>query len=74
MNLKTKINIYKKTTDDVTTEYEGSGEFILNKINELCSEYGISAEEVRLYIFMFVMLRTQFSYVHNLERIFLALK
>ena len=74
MNLKTKISIYKKIIDEVTKEYEGSGEFIRNKINELCSEHGISAEEVRLYIFMFVMLRTQFSYVHSLERIFLALK
>ena len=34
-------------------------EFTHNEINELCSEHGISAEEVRLYIFMFV-------YVHSL--------
>ena len=74
MNLKTKINIYKKIIDEVTKEYEDFGEFIRNKINELCSEHGISTEEVRLYIFMFVMLHTQFSYVNSLEQIFLALK
>ena len=54
-----------------------------NKVNELCFQEGISTEEVRLYIFSikrretysvleylflyFVMLRTQFSYVHSLE-------
>ena len=51
-------------------------ELIDNKSNELCSEHGISAEQVCLYIFMFlfVILRTQFSYIHSLERIFFALK
>ena len=39
----------------------------LIKLNELCSEHGIPAEEVCLYIFMFVMLRTEFSYIHSLE-------
>ena len=42
---------------------------IQESLNELCSEHGISAEEVRLYIFMFVILRTQFSYIHSLEQI-----
>ena len=74
MNLKTKINIYKKSIDEATKEYEGSGEFTRNKINELSSEHGISAKEVHLNIFMFVMQRTHFSYVHSLGRIFLALK
>ena len=50
MNLKIKINTYKKIIDEVTKEYESSGEFIRNKINELCSEHGMSTEEVRLYI------------------------
>ena len=74
MNLKTKINIYRKVIEKVSNKYEGAGEFIQNKIKELRSEHGISTEEVRLYIFMSVMLRTQFSYVHSLQRIFLALK
>ena len=74
MNLKTKINIYRKVIEEVSNKYEGAGEFIQNKIKELCSEHGISTEEVRLYIFMSVILRTRFSYVHSLQRIFLALK
>ena len=69
-------------------EYEGAREFISNKINELCSEQGISTEEVRLYIFKikrletycleylflcFVMLRTEFR-VNLFSLSFLALK
>ena len=53
MNSKTKIKTYKKVIDEVSKEYEGASEFICNRINELCSEQGISTEEVRLYIFMF---------------------
>ena len=45
MNSKTKIKIYRKVIDEVGKEYEGSGEFIRNKI-----EHGISTEEVRLYV------------------------
>ena len=67
MNSKTKIRIYRTVINEVSREYENTREFIHNKLNEICSEHGISAEEVRLYIFMFVMLRTQFSYLHNLE-------
>ena len=74
MNSKTKIRIYCTVINEVSKEYENTREFIHNKLNELCSEHGISAEEVCLYIFMFVILRTQFSYVHSLERIFFALK
>ena len=59
MKLKTKIKIHKKTIDEVTKKYEGSGE-------KLCMLYEISQDEVRLYIFMLVMLRTQFIYVHSL--------
>ena len=50
MNAKTKINIYRKVIEEVSNKYEGAGEFIQKKINELCSEHGISTEEVRLYI------------------------
>ena len=60
MNSKTKIKIYRKVIDEVSKKYEGASEFIRNKINELCLEHGVSTEEVGLYIFMFVMLRTQF--------------
>ena len=50
MNSKTTIKIYRKVIDEVTKEYEGAGEFICNKISELCLEHGISTEEVRLYV------------------------
>ena len=49
MNLKTKVNICRRVIDEVSKEYEGAREFISNKINELCSEHGISTEELRLY-------------------------
>ena len=74
MNSKTKIKIYRTVIEEVCKEYENTREFIHNKINELCSEHGISTDEVRLYIFMFVMPRIQFGYIYSLERIFLALK
>ena len=83
MNSKTKIKIYKKVIEEVCKKYEGAREFISNKVTELSSEEGLSTEEVRLYIFKikrletysvlehlflcFVMLRTQFSYLHSLE-------
>ena len=60
MNSKTKIKKYRKIIDEVSKVYEITSEFIRNKINELYSEHGVSTAEVRLYIFMFVMLRTQF--------------
>ena len=59
--------VYRTVIGEVLIKYENTREFINSRLNELCSEHGISAEEVRLYIFMFVMLRTQFSYVHSLE-------
>ena len=63
MNTKFKIQIYRKVIDEVIKEYENTREFIHNKINELCSEHGISTEEVRLYVCYAtytVWLRTQF--------------
>ena len=53
MNSKTKIKIYRSVIEEVSDEYEGVSEIIRNKIKELCSDQGISTEEVRLYIFMF---------------------
>ena len=50
MNSKTKIKIYRIVIEKVTKEYQEVGKFICNKINELCSEHGISTEEVRLYV------------------------
>ena len=70
MNTKTNSGIYQKVIECVCKEYENIREIIYNKINELCSEHGISADEVNLYIFMFVMLRTQFGYTCSLERIY----
>ena len=51
MNAKSKIKICKKIIEDVCRENKGANEFIANKVKELCSQEGISAEEVRLYIF-----------------------
>ena len=86
MNLKAKIKIYKKVVEEICKKYGDGRKFIDNKVNELCFQEGISTEEVRLYIFQikrretysvleylflcFVILRTQFSYVHSLERIY----
>ena len=50
MNTKTKIKIYRKLIEDISNEYQETREFICIKINELCSEHGISTEEVRLYV------------------------
>ena len=50
MNSKIKIKIYRIATEEVTKENKEAGEFIRNRINELCSEHGISTEEVRLYV------------------------
>ena len=63
MNSKTKIKIYRIVIEEVSKEYENAREFIHNKINELCSEHGISTEEVCLYVcyaMYTVWLRTQF--------------
>ena len=60
MNTKTKIKIYKNVIDKVNKEHKGAREFIRNKINELCSEHGISTDEVRLYILCLL------CYVHSL--------
>ena len=60
MNTKTKINIYRKVLEEVINKFEGAGEFIRTKINELCSEHRISVEEVRLYFLCLL------CYVHSL--------
>ena len=50
MNSKPKIKIYRIVTEEVSKEYENTRELVHNKINELCSEHGISTEEVCLYV------------------------
>ena len=52
--------------NEVSAKYKDTREFINKRLNEPCLEHGISAEEARLCIFMFVMLHTQFSYVYCL--------
>ena len=67
MNSKIKIKIYCIIINEVYREYEDTKEFINKKLNELCSEHGISAEKVHLYTFLFAMLHTQFRYAHSLS-------
>ena len=67
MTTKIRLEIYRKVIDKVSKKYEGASEFIGNKINKLCWEHGIPDEEVCLYLFMLVILCTQFSYIHSLE-------
>ena len=52
MNTKSKIRINKKIIEEVWRENDGAREFIDNKVKELCSQKGISTEEVRLHIFL----------------------
>ena len=51
VNAKSKIRIYKKIIEEVCRDYDNAKEFITNTVKESCSQEGISAEEVRLYIF-----------------------
>ena len=51
MNAESKIRIYKKIIEEVCRQHERAKVFITNKVKELCSQEGISTEEVRLYIF-----------------------
>ena len=67
MNLKTKLMVPHTVIDDVPIKYETTRQFIKKRLNELYLEHGLSADEVYLYIFMFVMLHTQFSYSHSLS-------
>ena len=43
-NLKSKV--YKKVLKEVTEKYDGAEDFINNRIDEICSQEKLSAEEV----------------------------
>ena len=45
------MRIYCTVINEVSIKYETTREYTRKRLNELCSEHGISAEEVRLYIF-----------------------
>ena len=49
---KSKIKIYKKILKEVSREFEVGHEFIASIVKTLCSQEGIFAEEVRLFIFL----------------------
>ena len=51
MNAKSKIRIYKKIIEEICREYDSAKESVTNKFQELCSQEGISTEEVHLHIF-----------------------
>ena len=53
MNLKTQIKIYQNLVSELGGKFEGAEDFIKSRLMELCLEHGISAEEVRLYIYIF---------------------
>ena len=37
---------------ELSEKYDGAGDFINNRVKELCLEHGILEEEVCLYIFL----------------------
>ena len=46
------MRIYCTVINEVSRKYDTTRDFINKRLNELCSEHGISAEEVRLYYFL----------------------
>ena len=53
MKLKTQIKIYQKLVSELGGKHDGAEDFINSRVKELCLEYGILEEEVRLYIFFY---------------------
>ena len=47
-------------------KFEGAEDFFNTRLKELYSDHGMSEEELRLCVYLF-MLRIQFSLVHSLE-------
>ena len=60
MKLKTQIKIYQRLLSELGRKYDGAENFISSRVKELRLEQGTLEEEVCLYIFF--MLRIQFSY------------
>ena len=73
MNLKTQIKIYQNLVSELGGKFEGAEDFIKSRLMELCLEHGISAEEVRLYIYILFYIYSLATYTVELES-FLALK
>ena len=46
-----KVNVYKKVLQEVCEKFDGAEQFIKEKIEEICSNRKLSAEEVT-YLFM----------------------
>ena len=49
MNLKTKNRICMKIIEEMCIKYDGTKEFIDNRIKELCFQDGIRINEVRTW-------------------------
>ena len=47
---KIKFKVYKKVIKEVSEKFEGTKDFISNRINDMCSQEKLSTEEV-IYIF-----------------------
>ena len=60
MNLKTKLMVYHTVIDEVSVKFKTTREFIKKRLNELCLEHGISADEYT-YIFLCLL-----CYIHGL--------
>ena len=43
---KIKIKVYKKVLKEISKKYEGAEDFINNRIDEICPQEKLSAEEV----------------------------
>ena len=55
MKLKTQIKIYQKLVSELGGKYEGAEGFTNTRVKELCSEHGILEEEVRFWIYFYVV-------------------
>ena len=47
----TKINIYKKVLQEVCEKFSGAEAFVRERIEELCNEKKLSAEEVTYLVY-----------------------
>ena len=49
-----KVKVYKKMLKEISEKYEGSQDFINNRIDEICSQEKFSAEEVIYFLVSFL--------------------